>query len=246
MKRALLALAFICSVVGAGFATAAITATPTSTIQGCVKENGELRIVSAPSSCKHSESSISWNVVGPAGPQGPAGAQGAPGPAGAQGLPGIAGAQGAKGDTGLTGAQGIQGDPGPVGPQGIKGDKGDTGFTGAQGAKGDTGPVGPQGVPGLLSSTIRRVQVVQMIPPNTSFAFTVPCNTDEIAMTGGVRNDWATIIASYPELIGGIDTGQANYHPSGFWYVGGVNTSVFTAKVQGYAYCIPMKSVTGN
>jgi len=66
--------------------------------------------------------------TGPAGPQGPAGANGATGPAGAdgapgqQGLPGPAGADGAPGQQGLqgpAGADGAPGLPGPTGPTGL-------------------------------------------------------------------------------------------------------------------------------
>jgi hypothetical protein len=220
MKRIVFAIGAICAIAGAAsFATAAITATPTTTIQACSKGNGDLRIVSAPSDCKANEASLSWAVVGP---KGDAGVAGPPGPAGA------------------TGAQGPTGAAGPAGPKGDPGNTGPGGATGAQGA------TGPKGADGVFPTTIRRVQIVQSIPDNTGFAFTVNCGQDEIAMTGGVRNDFATIAASYPELLGGLDTGQPDYHPSGDWYVGGVNTSGFTATVKGYAYCIPMKSVTGN
>jgi hypothetical protein len=47
---------------------------PTGVIYGCYKKiNGQLRIVSSPSQCLPSEVSISWNMVGPPGPQGPSG-----------------------------------------------------------------------------------------------------------------------------------------------------------------------------
>jgi len=43
-------------------------------IHGCVgKFGGFLRVVSSPSQCTGLETPISWNVTGPAGPQGPAG-----------------------------------------------------------------------------------------------------------------------------------------------------------------------------
>jgi hypothetical protein len=43
-------------------------------ITGCYKKvNGQLRIVSDPSKCNPSEVAISWNIVGPEGPQGPTG-----------------------------------------------------------------------------------------------------------------------------------------------------------------------------
>jgi len=45
-------------------------------INGCVKNNGQLRIVSSAGQCGSNETAISWNAVGPQGPQGP---QGPPG-----------------------------------------------------------------------------------------------------------------------------------------------------------------------
>ncbi len=66
----------------------------TSTIFGCVKNDGQLRIVGGSGDCRNQEQSIRWNVVGPQGPQGQpgvAGATGAQGPVGPQGRPGAAG-----------------------------------------------------------------------------------------------------------------------------------------------------------
>lgn len=58
-------------------------------IYGCYqKHGGELRIVTHPQSCRHSEIPISWNKLGPQGPKGPAGPQG---PQGLQGPPGQGG-----------------------------------------------------------------------------------------------------------------------------------------------------------
>jgi hypothetical protein len=102
-------------------------------------------------------------VIGPPGPEGPAGQDGAPGPQGAQGPTGstgptgATGPQGTKGDTGAagpqgpagaTGATGPKGDPGIQGPAGTVGATGPQGATGAQGPKGDTGATGPQGPAG--------------------------------------------------------------------------------------------------
>lgn len=117
MKRALLALAFICSVVGAGFATAAITATPTTTINACESNaNGTIKLVTDPSQCNpKNDTAISWNTVGPQGPLGPIGPQGPAGPTGPQGDTGATGATGPQGPQGDTGA------PGPTGPKGAAG-----------------------------------------------------------------------------------------------------------------------------
>lgn len=64
---------------------------------------------------------------GPAGPQGPTGAQGPAGPQGATGP------QGPQGPTGSAGPQGPPGAQGPAGPQGPSGPRGPTGPTGPQG-----------------------------------------------------------------------------------------------------------------
>ncbi len=137
MKRIVFVIGAICAIAGAAsFATAAITATPTTTIQACAKGNGELRIVSAPSDCKPLEASLSWAVVGPkgdpgpTGPQGPSGAAGPQGSTGAAGPPGGIGPAGPAGPTGLTGATGAQGPKGDQGIPGVKGEKGDTGPAG--------------------------------------------------------------------------------------------------------------------
>jgi hypothetical protein len=82
----------------AAFALVGVSgASDTTTISACVNADGRLRIVHASGACKHTESSLTWNVQGPIGPIGLQGPTGDPGPAGA------------------TGAQGPQG---PIGPQG--------------------------------------------------------------------------------------------------------------------------------
>lgn len=71
-----------------------------STIHGCVKNDGGLRVVGSAGDCHANEQSIQWNVVGPQGPQGvsgPAGASGATGPQGPAGPQGPQGPQGAPG-----------------------------------------------------------------------------------------------------------------------------------------------------
>jgi hypothetical protein len=45
-------------------------------INGCVGNQGKLRIVNPPDICQQSETPISWNVTGPEGPAGPQGPQG--------------------------------------------------------------------------------------------------------------------------------------------------------------------------
>jgi hypothetical protein len=111
---------------------------------GCVSNsNGNLRVVTAPSDCKHNEVAIDWNQTGPQGQQG------IQGPAGVQGDTGPQGPTGPKGDTG---AQGV---PGPAGVTGAAGPQGPVGATGPQGPAGPTGPQGPQGVPGPSAASSR-------------------------------------------------------------------------------------------
>jgi collagen triple helix repeat protein len=151
-----------------------------NTIYACVNKDGDVRIVDLTEQCRHQETRVRWNVVGPpgpagapgpqgpAGPQGPqgvAGPQGPIGPTGATGQTGSVGPQGPKGDTGsqgpqgLTGAPGAQGVAGPQGPIGPIGATGQTGAVGPQGPTGDTGaqgaqgPIGPQGATGGTGAT---------------------------------------------------------------------------------------------
>jgi hypothetical protein len=138
------------------------SAQATVTYYACNSKGALTEVSTTPPTCKSSDMLISWNQVGPMGPQGLKGDAGAVGPQGPQGLKGDTGAQGLQGDTGAvgpqgtqglkgdTGAQGLQGDPGPTGPQGPQGLKGDTG---TQGPKGDTGATGPQGPQGLKGDT---------------------------------------------------------------------------------------------
>jgi len=89
------------------------------------RSGGALRVVDASvTGCKSGETSLDWNVRGPAGPQGAAGAggpTGAPGPAGPMGPAGPKGDAGAAGPKGDAGAAGPQGLPGPQGPKGDPG-----------------------------------------------------------------------------------------------------------------------------
>ena len=77
-------------------------------------------------------------IVGPAGPQGPAGATGAAGP---------------QGPAGPAGADGAAGPQGPAGPAGAAGPQGPQGPTGATGATGPQGPVGPSPVKWAITGT---------------------------------------------------------------------------------------------
>lgn len=84
-----------------------------NTIQGCYSNgNGSMRRVNSSSDCNNSETPISWNIVGPVGPQGVPGVMGPVGAQGVQGQQGPIGEKGEPGPQGSTGPQGLQGIPG--------------------------------------------------------------------------------------------------------------------------------------
>jgi hypothetical protein len=126
-KQKILGIAVL--LVGAiGVAHAEIP-TATGTLVGCYKSNqGGLRLVDDAGQCNPSEKSVTWNVVGPMGPQGPAGLQGVQGPVGPQGPAGRTGEQGPVGDPGPQGVPGQQGPEGPAGPQGPAGNTANVSF----------------------------------------------------------------------------------------------------------------------
>src|SRR5262245_62540376 len=105
-------------VLGAGIAYATIPSG--GVIHGCyTKSGGALRVVDGDvTGCKSGETSLDWNVQGPAGPAGPGGAQGPAGPTGATGATGRAGIEGPAGPPGPTGPPGPEGSQGPSGPPG--------------------------------------------------------------------------------------------------------------------------------
>jgi hypothetical protein len=110
-------------------------------IKGCVHQgNNSVRILGPGDSCNpQNETPISWNIVGPTGPQGPTGStgpMGSTGATGAAGPSGAAGPTGAQGPAGPTGAAGAQGPAGPAGASGAPGAQGPAGATGAQGPSG--------------------------------------------------------------------------------------------------------------
>ena len=158
-RVAMIVVAVIAGAVGVAYATAAVTKTATTTINACVKSNGDLKIVSNSSDCKGHEQLLTWNVqgatgpVGPAGPTGPAGPKGDTGATGPTGAAGPAGAKGDPGTTGPAGAPGPKGDPGAGGAAGTPGPKGDAGTTGPVGATGPAGAIGPKGDTGSPGPT---------------------------------------------------------------------------------------------
>lgn len=83
------------------------------TLYACVaKKTGEIRVTTKKRRCPKGQRKVSWNVVGPAGPQGVSG------PGGADGARGRDGADGAAGPIGATGPQGAVGPAGPAGSPG--------------------------------------------------------------------------------------------------------------------------------
>lgn len=77
---------------------------------------GTLRVVDASTGCGPSETALSWNQTGPAGPTGPVGPVGPVGPGGSDGPPGAIGPEGPIGATGPEGPTGPTGPPGLPGP----------------------------------------------------------------------------------------------------------------------------------
>ncbi|EFM08618.1 Collagen triple helix repeat protein [Paenibacillus curdlanolyticus YK9] len=171
-KKAFIIIAAVIILCLSGIGVYAATSQPVTTtqvLQACVKKDGSMRLLlptatkasssadskkqePAKPSCAKTEQLISWNVVGPKGDAGAAGATGAKGTKGDTGAVGATGATGAKGDTGAagaTGATGTKGDTGAAGPQGPQGIQGETGPVGPQGQPGMIGPIGPQGQQGI-------------------------------------------------------------------------------------------------
>jgi hypothetical protein len=108
----LMALA-VAGVVAGGIAFATIP-DGSGVIHACyTKSGGSLRVIdSSVTSCGQNETALTWNNVGPRGPQGLPGPQGPVGPAGPQGPEGATGPAAPQGPAGPEGAQG------PAGPSG--------------------------------------------------------------------------------------------------------------------------------
>lgn len=101
-----------------GLAMSAVADTSATEIAACYQRNtGVMRAVAASERCLPTESRLTWNARGSAGPMGPVGPTGPAGPKGDQGdvgPQGQTGPQGAKGDQGDIGPQGETGPPGPT------------------------------------------------------------------------------------------------------------------------------------
>jgi hypothetical protein len=106
------------AVIASGFAIIhAAIPDSAGVIHACYsKSGGSLRVIdSSVTACGQNETSVTWNNVGPQGPQGVPGPQGRQGPAGPQGAAGAEGPAGPQGPPGPAGAQG------PAGPSGEAG-----------------------------------------------------------------------------------------------------------------------------
>lgn len=166
------ALCLAVATIALGSAPAAVAAG--STIYACVnKSSGQTQIVPAGATCNNNSSLVSWNVVGPMGPQG---GQGPVGPIGPQGPAGPAGAVGPQGPAGSTGAAGATGPQGAPGPQGV---------TGAQ------GPAGTSGTVAIRFGTHGNVPSQTLIPTGTHAA--QDCDTPNY--TAGA-NEQAIIVSN--------------------------------------------------
>ncbi|XVQ85250.1 hypothetical protein ACQP15_41750 [Microbispora siamensis] len=135
----------------------------------CVnKSTRYMRLVNATTTCKTTETKVSWNKTGPQGPVG-IGGTGPQGPAGPQGL---------RGPQGMRGPQGPKGDTGPQGPKGADGKDGKDGATGPQGPKGDPGKDGKDGAPG-------RDGVAGITVKQEDFNFGLKNNSVKLSCGGG-------------------------------------------------------------
>ena len=102
MARRKTSLIILASILGALFGGALATAYASTSgiIHACLKD-GQLRILSGNQTCRSRETTLDWNIMGPAGPKGDKGDPGS------QGLAGAPGTKGDKGDPGSQGAPGL-------------------------------------------------------------------------------------------------------------------------------------------
>jgi len=169
------AFAVLAAVAFAG-SSSGVFAADTPTFRGCLNLKGDLYNVAVspaqPSACKQGDSVVSWNQVGPVGPQG---------------------AKGDPGATGPVGPQGLKGDPGAAGPQGATGPTGPTGPAGAQ------GPQGPAGISNM--EVVTAFYAPLRIGPNDGGSAMCPSGKVAIsggAVAGERFNEQAALIASQP------------------------------------------------
>ena len=174
--RRLPALAIVAVVAFSG-STFGVFAADAPTFRGCLNLKGDLyNVAVSPAqlpACKQGDTVVSWNQVGPVGPQG---AKGDPGPAGP------VGPQGLKGDPGVAGPQGAKGDPGPVGPAGAQ---------------------GPQGPAGISNIEVVAAFYAPLRVGPTNDGGSAMCPSGKVALSGGAVaserfDEQAALIASQP------------------------------------------------
>lgn len=194
VKRLAVVVALAIAAVSIGVAVHASIPGPTGAINGCIGNNGVLRVIDSGGTCQQNETPISWNQIGPQGPAGPTGAIGSQGPAGPQGA------------TGATGASGPQGPAGPAGPQG------------ATGPQGPAGPAGANGVSGYGTNS-----VVDSVGPSNAQLVIAPCLDGRHVLGGGysLTDASATVSISAPTFdnmgwrvyihTGAVSTGYVVY-----------------------------------
>ena len=134
--------------VTVGGGVGVIAATSTKSVTVCAnKKTGVMRYISKGSCNKKTETSLSWNQMGPQGLSGSAGTNGT---AGAKGDTGAAGTAGAKGDIGAGGTNGTNGTNGAITNSQVKNICGTNGTTAC--VVGERGPGG--GIVFMTPSTL--------------------------------------------------------------------------------------------
>jgi hypothetical protein len=169
--------AFTLGVVITAMSVGAVSLTSAAgdkTIKACAnKKTGAMRYISK-GSCKKTETSLTWNQMGP---------QGMPG------APGAAGVNGAKGDTGTAGARGETGALGLKGDTGAEGSSSPTGFT----PRSVCGPSGTElctiGTQGPGGGTVFYVDTKNEI---AEFDYLEAAPTNAVFNEGNSSGVWAT------------------------------------------------------
>jgi Collagen triple helix repeat (20 copies) len=168
-------------------------------IQGCYqKQDGQLRVVSQGSTCRHDEVGLTWNQQGPTGPAGQTGVTGDAGPTGPAGQTGATGDAGPTGPTGQTGATG---DAGPTGP---------AGQTGATGDAGPTGPTGPSGAGGTTVTATVPLDGTVALATSGGLNVVVDCQAGAFDLNGAPTPGPVSVglaVASQSKLVEGQATG---------------------------------------
>ena len=178
LSRRLVRIAAATAVLSLGVGGVAYATSPEEkgVITACYQKSSSLmRILEGSTgTCGKNETKLSWNVQGPAG------------------LPGAAGADGAAGPQGPAGAKGDPGEPGAAGPQGpagAKGEAGEDGWMGPRGFTGATGPAGPkgpQGPSGFAGHEIVQAEIA--VARQSADHVTVDCPSGKVVVSGGMRS----------------------------------------------------------